>query len=124
RARSGQFLSPSISADRDMTGQNVTEQRPDVISPNIYGTQCKTDLRASNPTCRWFNASAFALPAIGTHGTAGAGTLLAPGSWTIDMGVSRTFNVREGQRLELRAEATNVLNHTNLGNPVTTVGSA
>ena len=124
RARSGQFLSPSISADRDMTGQNVTQQRPDVISSNVYGNQCKTDLRAGNPTCRWLNASAFALPAIGAHGSSGAGTLLAPGSWTIDMGVSRTFNVREGQRLEFRAEATNVLNHTNLGNPVTTFGNA
>ena len=87
-------------------------------------TSWSTDQRAANTTFRWLNYAAFALPANAAHGRAGAGTLLAPGSWTIDMGVSRTFNVREGQRLEFRAEATNVLNHTNLGNPVLTFGSA
>jgi hypothetical protein len=66
-----------------------------------------------------FNPSAFTLPAEGAHGTAGSGIFEGPGSWTIDLGLSRTFNVREGRRLEFRAEATNALNHTNLGNPIT-----
>jgi len=119
RARSGMHLTPVIAADRDMTGQNVTQQRTDLLSTNVYGSQCKSDLRATNPPCRWFNASAFGLPAEGVHGSAGSGILEGPGSWTIDLGLSRTFNVREGQRLEFRAEATNALNHTNFGNPIT-----
>jgi hypothetical protein len=124
RARSGQFLSPSISPDRDMTGQNVTQQRPDVVSSEVYGNQCKTDLRSSNPTCRWLNLSAFALPAIGAAGTAGPGSLLGPGSWTVDVGLTRTFEIGESRRMEFRAEATNVLNHSNLDNPSANISSA
>jgi hypothetical protein len=45
------------------------------------------------------------------------GTIIGPGNWTIDSGISRIFKVTEKQQVEFRAEATNVLNHTNFNNP-------
>jgi len=81
-------------------------------------------LRSANPTCRWLNAAAFGTPAFGTLGTAGPGILEGPGQWTLDAGLTRTFNIIEGHQLEFRAEADNVLNHTNLNNPNVSVGNA
>jgi hypothetical protein len=71
---------------------------------------------------QWFNPKAFAQPRPGEYGntpvhiTTG-GTFLAPGSIRIDMGVTRKFQLREGQTLEFRAEAFNVPNHVNPGLP-------
>jgi hypothetical protein len=124
RAQSGGWFQPTVAADRALNGSNPNQQRADLVSTDLYGNQCKSDLRASNPTCRWLNSAAFATPALGTLGTAGPGILLGPGSWTIDAGLSRTFNIIEGQQLEFRAEATNALNHTNLNNPNSSVGNA
>jgi hypothetical protein len=68
RARSGMHLTPVISTDRDMTGQNVIQQRTDLLSDECTGQPMHQRPSSSNPTCRWFNASAFALPAEGAHG--------------------------------------------------------
>jgi hypothetical protein len=124
RTRSGAFVSPTVSTDRALTGVNTLAQRPDQVSAGVYGSQCKTDLRSSNPTCRWFDANAFAQPGLGTYGNAGAYTLVGPGQWTIDAGLSRMFSIDERQKVEFRAEATNVLNHTNLTNPGATLGAS
>jgi hypothetical protein len=126
RARSGEHLTPGVSTDVARTGMNATGggQRADVVSSDFYGNQCKSDLRSSNPTCRWLNASAFAQPAVGTTGNAAPGLLEGPGAWTLDAGLTRSFAITERQQLEFRAEADNVLNHTNLNNPNTVVGNA
>ena len=124
RARSGSWQNAIMTGDSPLTGVNPNNQRPDVLSANIYGTQCKSDLRASNPTCRWYDRNAFAVPASGKLGSAGLATLQGPGSWTIDLGLSRRFNIREAQRIEFRMEASNVLNHTNFTNPSSSISSA
>jgi hypothetical protein len=123
RARSGGWLSASFSQESSGTGGNINQQRPNLVSNEVYGNQCSTDLRSSNPTCRWFNRSAFEVPAYGTLGTSGRATLLGPGTWTVDFGLNRVFNVAEAQTLEFRMEASNVLNHTNLGNPSTSISN-
>jgi hypothetical protein len=123
RAQSGEHTQALITSDAALTGVNVRSQRANVLSPDVYGNQCTTDLRAQTPTCRWFNASAFGTPANGTLGNAGMGALVGPGRWTIDAGLSRTFDITERHRLEFRAEANNVLNHTNFDNPTNTLGA-
>jgi hypothetical protein len=125
KASSGGWFQPVVSADRSLNGSNPSSQRADVLKSDFYGDKwCTTDLRSSNPTCRWLDSSAFATPALGTVGTAGSGILLGPGSWTIDGGLTRTFRITEGQQLEVRAEANNLLNHTNFNNPNATFGGA
>jgi hypothetical protein len=124
RARSGGWQNATFSQESSGTGGNINQQRPNLVSNNVYGNQCTTDLRSSNPTCRWYDRSAFAVPAYGTLGTLGRAVLLGPGSWTVDVGLNRVFNVAEAQTLEFRMEASNVLNHTNLGNPSTNISNA
>jgi hypothetical protein len=124
RSQSGSWQNPTMTGDSPLTGVNPNSQRPDLVSTEIYGNKCTTDLRASNPTCRWYNRSAFGIPAPGTLGNAGQAILLGPGSWTIDLGLSRRFNVREDQTMEFRMEASNVLNHTNFSNPNSAITNA
>src|SRR2546425_11178792 len=100
-----------------LSGINVTAQRANQISANTYGNKCTSDLIGPNPTCYWVNRNAFARPAPGTVGNMSPGMLRGPGYFNIDAGLSRTFTFNETKRVELRAEATNVLNHTNFYGP-------
>jgi hypothetical protein len=47
----------------------------------------------------------------GTRGNLGANTMEGPGRWTLDSSISKGFRLDETRKLELRADATNVLNH-------------
>ena len=58
------------------------------------------------------------MPAPGTYGNMGVGTLRGPGFWDWSQTVSRRFQVAEGQQVEFRAEAFNVTNSVRLGNPI------
>ena len=67
----------------------------------------------------WINPAAFALPA-GEFGTASRNLVSGPGTWQIDMGAGKTFPLPERGRLEFRAEAYNIFNHPQLGQPQVT----
>src|SRR5437773_758379 len=58
----------------------------------------------------YLNPTAFELPALGTLGNMGASSIAGPGYWQFDAAFSRTFHVREMQKVEFRAEAFNVTN--------------
>jgi hypothetical protein len=68
-------------------------------------------------TMQWFNPAAFAAPAAYTFGNVGRNTVYGPGMQTLDLALVRTFAIREFIRVELRGEAFNALNHSNLGTP-------
>jgi hypothetical protein len=54
----------------------------------------------------------------------GKNALLGPGNWNFDANISKGFTIKEGMVLEFRAEAFNVLNHIQIGNPNTAIYSA
>jgi len=66
---------------------------------------------------RWFNTAAFATPAAFTFGNAGRNTVYGPGRQTLDLALQREFAMTETVKVQVRAEAFNALNHTNLGTP-------
>ena len=68
-------------------------------------------------TNEWFNPAAFATPAAYTFGNVGRNTVYGPGMQTLDAAFTRSFSLMERLRLEMRAEAYNALNHSNLGTP-------
>jgi len=67
----------------------------------------------------WFNRAAFAQPAPGTLGDLPRNAVVGPAYWNVDLAVSKLIAVSATQRLELRLESFNLLNHFNWGDPVT-----
>lgn len=125
--RSGPPLALSLGTDRALNGiftsagQYPSPQRPNQVLANVYAPSsgCSTA-----PCVNYLNPAAFALPAIGTYGNMGFGTVTAPGFWEWDQMVSRRFPVTERQSIELRAEAFNVTNSLRLGAPGVNMNSA
>ncbi len=72
---------------------------------------------------RWFDTTQFTTNAAGTIGSGRRGQLRAPGDWNLDYSLFKNFAIREGQRLQFRAELFNAFNHANLGQPTDTVNS-
>jgi hypothetical protein len=80
------------------------------------------DPHVDNPTAaRWFNTAAFAqnpvVTGVATDGNSPRNFLYGPGYNAVDLALSRDFHLTERIRLRFRAEATNVFNHVNLGQP-------
>jgi hypothetical protein len=70
----------------------------------------------------WLNTAAFRRPADGEWGNASL-NIQGPGVITINMGLTRKFQIRETQSVEFRAEAFNLPNHLNPNNPVTALNN-
>lgn len=87
--------------------------------PNRIG-----DGRLDNPTADlWFDTSAFVAPPPNTYGDSGRGVLYAPGTQTVDVSLSRYFQVAKRFRLQFRADAFNLFNTPQLGFPNVLIGS-
>jgi len=75
----------------------------------------------------YFNLDAFTAPPPGELGDAGRNTIPGPWSWALNTAFGRYFTLGgEGsrKRIELRLETNNTLNHVNITNVNTVVGSA
>jgi hypothetical protein len=108
RILSGESIPLSVTTSQDRALNAMRNQRVDQVLGDVYG-----DGTPGN----FLNVSAFALPALGTIGNLGMGSIKGPGQWQFDMAVSRSFQVREMQRVEFRAEAFNVTNSLHMKNP-------
>ncbi|HEY8997007.1 MAG TPA: TonB-dependent receptor, partial [Edaphobacter sp.] len=75
--------------------------RPNLTGADVYGGRSGYHL----------NSAAYTAPAAGQWGNAGRYSITGPGSLTLDSSVSRTFRLRDPLSLDLRVDATNVLNH-------------
>jgi hypothetical protein len=73
---------------------------------------------------RWFDTSAFAVPAIYTFGNLSRNSLFGPGRWNVDMSLFKDFHIHERLILQFRAEAFNVFNHPQFGQPNGSVGTS
>jgi hypothetical protein len=112
--RRGAAFTATTGISENLTG--LGGDRPNQALANPY---CAT----KSVTC-WVNPTAFTFPASGTFGNVGVGTLVGPGYFGINLGLFRTFAIRERQKIEIRAEAFNLENRINLGSPVATLTSS
>ena len=55
----------------------------------------------------------FTAPCLGCVGNLGRNTFIGPGYWDADMSIFKNFSVSERCKLQFRAEAFNLFNHTN-----------
>jgi hypothetical protein len=98
--RSGTSLSPGLS----ISNQGIAVRPNLVPGVAIAGPKLKT---------AWFNQAAFTAPAAGFLGNAGTGIIRGPGLALLDAAFYKEFHLTESRYFEFRAEAFNVLNHTN-----------
>ncbi len=101
--------------DVSMTGQ--LQDRPNVVLPDqVYP--------ATRTVAQWFNPAAFAIQPTGTFGNLGRFSLNGPGSWNLDLSLSRRFRLKERYTFEFRGEAFNFFNHANWNAPTVSISSA
>ena len=107
--RSGRPFTPTISADRANTG--VGGQRPNRIGSG----------ELDDPTVeKWFDPTAFVLPAQFTYGDSGANILREDSYRNLDFSVFKRF----GKKLEFRAECFNLTNTPSFNAPATAIDTA
>ncbi len=116
---SGFPFTPVIGSNRSGDGDTRNPDRPS-FNPSFTGPVL---LQSPN---KWFNPNAFSLPAAGTYGNMGRGTLTGPGLADVDLSPFKNTAVSERVNVQFRAEFFNALNHTNLGtpNPIVFSGTA
>ena len=109
---SGDYMSVTTSTDIALSG--IDSQRVHQVLASPYG-----DKTVKN----YLNPAAFVRPAAGTLGSVGRGSIRGPATSQFDLALSRTFQVRERQRIEFRAEAFNVPNSFHMNDPQTNLNS-
>ena len=86
--RSGRPFTPTISGDRANTG--VGGQRPDRLGSGVL----------DEPTvARWFDTTAFAVPAQFTYGNSGGNILREDSYKTLDVSLFKQFRLSDGARV-------------------------
>jgi hypothetical protein len=91
---------------KDISLSGQLQDRPNVILPNAV-------IPSQQTVKSWFNQAAFAYQPTGTFGNVGRFSLYGPGTWNMDLSVSRIFKIKERFGLEARAESFNFFNHAN-----------
>lgn len=79
--------------------------------PNVIGNPHISNHGAKHGTNQWFNEAAFAQPAPGTFGDSGRNSLNGPGLTNINFSLGKSFAIWENVHLQIRADASNLLNH-------------
>lgn len=99
-AGSGLPETPVFLANVPGTGFTGT-MRPDRTGAPIY----------ESAGGHYLNAAAFRAPVPGEWGTAGRNSIIGPGQFSLDAALARTFRLRGDLSLDVRLDATNLLNH-------------
>lgn len=95
------------------------------IRPDLVGTVAKQHSFLANGSVQYLapsvcaiaaNGCAFAIPA-NSFGTLGRNTLTGPGFQNVDVSLAKSFPVYREANLQFRADAFNLGNHPNLGQP-------
>ncbi|MBI2689006.1 MAG: TonB-dependent receptor [Acidobacteria bacterium] len=88
----------------------TSPQRPDLVAG------ASTNPILGGPD-KYFDTSAFSLPAAGYFGNLGRNTLIGPGLAMLDLNINKRFKLTERVALQFRTEMFNSLNHPNLSIP-------
>ena len=117
-------------------GADVKSGTTGTVRPNVVPG---STLALSDPSIReWFNIAAFqapesladcgnpslnplSLPCV--YGDARRNSIIGPGTMLFDLAITKIFPMQEGRLLELRASASNVINHPQYSSIDTTLNS-
>ncbi len=100
----------TVGLSGNISSSGVGTDRPNRIGKGTVPSSQRT-------VFHWLDSTAFALPGPYTFGNSGRDILSGPGLVTWDQGIMKDVPTFEGQRIQLRFEAFNSLNHPNFSNP-------
>ncbi len=115
-AHSGRPFSVTINNDTALDGES--NQRAAIlpgVNPHLSASRHRVDKKNE-----YFNIDAFTYPQVGTFSNVSRNAFTGPGYIMTNMTLGRDFPfaaIREGMKLNVRAEAFNVFNTPNLANP-------
>ena len=116
-AASGPPKGYEMTFDRARSLQGELEQRPEAVA----GSSNSPVLSDGRDPNRYFDVGAFTLPPEGFFGNVGRNTLITPGIFTVDFGLTKSFSLLEETTLQFKAEFFNIFNRVNFGQPNTTI---
>jgi carboxypeptidase family protein len=104
------LVGSNTSGTGDASNSDVPNWNPNFKGPVVLG---KPD--------QWFDPHAFLIPAQGTFGNVARGSFRGPGLVNVDTSFFKKFKISERWLLQFRAEAFNILNHSNFSYPTEVV---
>jgi hypothetical protein len=117
--QTGTPLTPTLSdsgKQLGLGGGNVTA-RPDVVG----------SLDMPKTVDQWFSTSTYAQPQLLSFGNATRGSIVGPGRHNWNLALFKSFDmafIREGTKLDFRAETYNTFNHTQFHDVNTSFGNS
>jgi hypothetical protein len=108
---SGLPFTPTISGNNNSYSQ----------AGDWYPNQLASPRPVHRSINEWFNPSAYTLPAPGTFGNMRRNSVYGPGFEVVNLSAAKTFPLSHQVELQIRADATNAFNHTNFGEPSTSL---
>jgi hypothetical protein len=114
--QSGAPFTVNLGVDRANIGAGPA-QRPDQLRDG----NLPSDQRTAN---RWFDTSAFALPASFTFGSAPRNSVIGPGFTNLDLVAAKIWALGGSKQVEFRWEVFNLLDAVNFDLPNRTFGTA
>ena len=112
-SQTGQWVNPSVNGNPANT---TNPTRPNRLADGRLDGGSRT-------VDRWFDPTAFAVPAAFTYGNSGRNVIEAPGLVNLDLMVGRNFAITETVRMEFRGEFYNFTNTAHFGRPNAVIGS-
>jgi hypothetical protein len=114
-----------IATARSGRPVNVTISRATSVVPGGYNQNQRPDLipgvslipPGGQTPSHWINPAAFTIPSAGVFGTAGRNLARGPSLAQLDVALAKRIPLQERAAIELRAEAFNLLNRAQYGDP-------
>jgi len=118
----------NITFGQDVANIGKGGQRPDLVGA-VPELNCQPNSGAATQQLQrrlinCYDASAFAMPAPFTFGSAGRNILRGHKNVSTDLSLMKNFALGAGARLQVRVEMYNVFNNVNYSNPNASFGSA
>jgi hypothetical protein len=130
QARSGNPLTMAYNPDTYTNNQVsglITINGRNTYRPSLSGSAIKNSDRSYNSSVGgivYLNSSAYSVPAANTpFGNSPRNGVRGFAFWQLDTGLTKDFLLPRGAHIQFRAEAFNITNKTNYGDPNTMLGS-
>jgi hypothetical protein len=103
---------------KSAVSDGTSNDRPNAIANHVNATRAQWADGFNLPK------GFFTAPCLGCASNRARNTFVGPGYWAVDTSIFKNFRLTERLRLQFRAEAFNVFNHTNSQLGGTDYGSA